>query len=360
MAIARRPLGLVAVRERTAPLGAFVLAALFAATPARGRAQESAAGLTAPRPNTRELAVVRTAVVGIDPIVGEHVTTRIMLTAQAMGYVLSGSDEVAAAEARLRAGSPPSPADLWRVAFLAGAERAIVARAWAQNGRYVIELLVASLDGTGPFRVTGTSGADDLHQVVEALVRQVLPPPTTWDAATAARLRAQALGQAPAPSAMAPARPPIAAPAPRSRHPGRRFDLAIQTEAAFGAGARKFYNHLIGARLDVRITRTFLIGAYFGYANLRGRNSRVSNLVTYLQLEDRIEVVGVEGLSIPLRAGAGYVPFNGPILRIAAGVNYAINERFEIGADLLSPTFWFVGGDRPVSFDLALEGIYRF
>jgi hypothetical protein len=330
----------------------------LAAGPAEVFAQGPGAALTAPRPNLLELAIVPTAVSGIDPVVGEHVTSRVQLTAQALGYALADSAEVRAAAARLRASAPPSPADLWRIAFLSGAGRAIVARAWAQQGRYVIEVLVASLDGTGPFRATATSGAEDLHQVVEALVRQVLPPPSTWDAATAARLRSQATGQASA--SAQPARPPVVAPAPRSRHPGRRWDVALQTEAAFGAGSRKFYNHLVGARLDLRITRTFNIGAYFGYVNLRGRNGRVSNLVTYLQLEDRIEVVGVDGLSIPLRAGFGYVPFNGPIIRIAAGLNYAISDRFEVGLDLLAPTFWFAGDSRPVSFDVALEGIARF
>jgi hypothetical protein len=345
------------------PSGLLALSALVALStwPALAAAQGPGAALTAPTPNSRELAVVTTSTVGIDPVVGEHITSRVMLTAQDMGYVLSSSDAVAAAQVRLRTSGALSPADLWRIAFLAGAERAIVARAWAQDGRYVIEVLVASLDGTGPFRAVATAGADDLHQVVEALVRQLLPPPNRWDEAAATALRAQAVGQAAAPAnALGAGAPPVAAPARRTRHPGRRWDLALQTEAAFGAGSRDFYNHLVGVRLNLRITRTFLIGAYFGYVNLRGRNERVSNIVTYLQLENRIEVVGVEGLTIPLRAGFGYVPFNGPIIRIAAGVNYAINDRFEIGMDLLAPTFWFAGDGRPVSFDVALEGIYRF
>ncbi len=316
---------------------------------------ETGAGLAAPRSSQRVVAVVDTATLGIDPIVGEHVMTRIQLTAQELGYLLAPTEQIREIRVRLRAASPPSPADLWRIGFLGGADRVVVARAYAEGGRYVVEVIVASLDGTGPFRATAYAGAQDLHQVVASLVRQVLAPPERWDAAAAAALRAQATAPG-APSGP----PPVTAPLERSRHPGRRWDVAVQTESAIGAGDTRFYNHLLGARLDLRITRGFLLGAYFGYANLRGRNDRANNLLAYLMLENRVEVVGVDGLSVPLRGAVGYLPYNGPFVRIAAGVNYALNDRFELGADILAPTFWFTPDRRVVSFDLALEGVLRF
>ncbi len=346
---------MVRVTERIG-LVALVALVTIATWPARSQAQETGAGLAAPRSSQRAIAVVDTATVGIDPIVGEHVTTRVQLTAQELGYQLAPLDAVREIRVRLRAASPPSPADLWRIGYLGEVDRVIVARAFAEGGRYVVEVIVASLDGTGPFRAMAYATAQDLHDVVASLVRQVLPPPSRWDADAAARLRAEATaGGGPG---TAPGAPP--APLARSRHPGRRWDVAFQTESAIGAGQLRFYNHLLGARLDIRITRSVLFGAYFGYANLRGRNDRVSNLLAYAMLEDRIEVVGVDGLTVPLRAGAGYLPFNGPFVRISAGVNYAINDRFEFGADILAPTFWFTPENRVVSFNVALEGIYRF
>src|SRR5699024_8639127 len=101
-----------------------------------------------------------------------------------------------------------------------------------------------------------------------------------------------------------------------------RVSLAIQTEAAIGLSDGGFYNHIIGARFNVRITETILLGAYFGYVNLEGRNGRASNLLGYVQFENRIPIAGVDALTVPIRAALGYLPFNGPWVRIAAGLNY--------------------------------------
>ncbi|MBC7171525.1 MAG: hypothetical protein H5U40_03815, partial [Polyangiaceae bacterium] len=206
-----------------------LLGVIASAAPAAAQDGETGASLSAPRADERMIAVVDTATLGVDPIVGEHVTTRIQLTSQAMGYLLAPSDEVREIRVRLHASVPASAADLWRIGYLSRADRVIAARVFADRGRYVVEVMVASLDGTGPFRAMATAGADDLHRVVAELVQQVLPPPSRWDAATAATLREQATSGAPA---VASSRP--AAPAPPSRDPGRRLDVAVQTESAIG------------------------------------------------------------------------------------------------------------------------------
>jgi hypothetical protein len=65
-------------------------------------------------------------------------------------------------------------------------------------------------------------------------------------------------------------------------------------------------------------------------------------------------------VTIPLRAAVGYLPFNGPVIRLSAGLNYAISEHWEIGADILTPTFWILPDRTAVSLNIALEGTYRF
>lgn len=84
-----------------------------------------------------------------------------------------------------------------------GVDRGAFARVWADAGRYVFELSVASADGTGPFFARGSSGAEDLYAVVERLTREAVPAPNVWDAAAAARYRAPVASAGPADSPLA-------------------------------------------------------------------------------------------------------------------------------------------------------------
>jgi hypothetical protein len=333
---------------------------------------------TPPDGPRRRLIVVDAATYGIDPIVGRVVTDRMRRTGAEMGYQVLDPIATATATARLRMPYPPTPADLWRATWIAQAERGAFARVWAAEGRYVIEVMVASLDGTGPFFGRDTAGSSDLREVTDRLLRAALPPPTQWlqlAPATGARTPPTPWLQiAPATGA----RPGVAA-RPRWRerpreelaHPGgigvrlpeppfRRWSLTLQTEAMIGTTRGGFYNHLLGARLDLRITRELMIGAYVGYANLQGRHNRAHNLLFLLQGELRVRLGPSIDLTIPLRAGVGYLPFNGPVVRLAAGLNYPLSPDFEIGVDLIAPTIWMLPSNVAVSLDLAIEATYRF
>ncbi|MCS6799829.1 MAG: hypothetical protein NZ898_15150, partial [Myxococcota bacterium] len=314
------------------------------------------------------MLVVDAAAYAIDPVVARHVTARMRLTAAAMGYdVLTGEASVAAARA-IAMPYPPSPADLWRVMHAGGAQRAAFARVWAHGGQYVYELTVASADGTGPFFARGNSGADDLHATVERLTRQVLPPPTQWNAAEAERIAARARRPRSEPLPTQPTarsateaagerddeweeddfeRPLTrAGRQDREQQPvGRRWQLALQTEAVIGTSDDGFYNHLVGARLDRRLTRATFVGAYAAYANLRGKDGRVHNVALAAQIEHRVRLSAGSDVSLPLRFALGMLPFNGPFLRFSGGLNVPLSERWELGADVIVPTFWMLPGD---------------
>lgn len=317
----------------------------------------------APAP-TRTLIVVDAAAYGIDPIVGRVATDVMRRVGRTMGYgVLDGPTTVAAAQ-RVRMPYPPTPADLWRVTWAASAHRGAFARIWADGGRYVIEITVASMDGTGPFHARDTAGSDDLRAVVERLLRSVLQGPDTWNAAA----------ETPAPVASGPpptrrrsAREELAHPSGRDgrrwHRPEpeiRRFSLALVTEASIGATEGSFYNHYVGMRLDLRITRDFLVGVYAGYGNLEGRDQRVSSVYVLAHGEYRIRPSGAIDLTIPIRIGVGYLGWNGAVLRASAGLNYGITENWEIGVDLLAPTFYILSSGLSVAFDFSLEVGYRF
>ncbi|MFW6023652.1 MAG: hypothetical protein ACOC9O_02800 [Myxococcota bacterium] len=332
----------------------------------------------------RSVVVVDAAAYGIDPVVGRHVTRRIRATARELGYRVLPREASVAAAGEVGMTYPPSPAELWRVTYAARADRGIFARVWADHGQYVTEIMVASLDGTGPFFARGTSDSADLHSVVAGLTRQALPPPAAWNAEQAARWSGRDgrtsgperddAGERPEPEGSAPAsgetgaalsesfydeRPKAREPEPEEEGPAHRFELALQTEGAVGTSSNGFYNHLLGVRLGYRFTEDVILGAYVAYANLNGRNERVSNVLSYLQVEHRVQIARRIGLSIPLRFAIGYLPYNGPMVRVGAGLNLPLSDRVEVGADLLVPTFWVLPDRTAVSFNVALELIVR-
>jgi len=299
-------------------------------------------------------------------VVGRHVTERMRITAAEMGYAVVDPAATVQAAQRLQMPYPPSPADLWRVTYASRSQRGAFAKVWAHNGRYVFELTIASLDGGGPFFARGTSGAEDLHDVVARLTREALPAPATYDAAAAERYARPQQQAQPQPETPADRwTPPEPVDRVRisqrrvSRRPTRRWDVALQTEAAFGTSSDFFYNHLVGLRLGFRITKTLHLGLYGAYANLRGRDERQNNLLPMLQLTQRIRLGSRSSLTVPIRASVGYLPFNGPVIRLSAGLNLPVSERVEIGADILSPTFWFLGSQVEISLNVGLEVIFR-
>ena len=308
-----------------------------------------------------QLIVVDAAPYGIDEVVGRHVSAQMRETGAALGYGVLSPEQTVAAAQRLRMPYPPTPADLWRVTYFSESQRGAFARVWASSGRYVVELSVASLDGTGPFFARGTAGAEDLRSVVDGLLRQALPPPGAWRGRVEPGAEDDPSDRprsAASPDRLA--RPPTEAERPEPEVPvTRRFQLALQSESAFGASQDSYYNHLLGLRVDFRASHSVLFGVYAGYANLRGKAGRAQNILSYLQVEDRVRVNPTSDFTIPLRLGLGYLPYNGPVVRLSAGLNYAFAEQFEIGIDLLTPTFWILPDRTAVSLDVALELVYR-
>lgn len=326
--------------------------------------------ITAPDGERMRMLVVDAATFGIDPVVGRVASAQMRETGAAVGYAVLTQEQTIASAQQLQMPYPPTPADLWRVSWVARVHRGAFARIWAHAGQYVIEVTVASLDGAGPFFARGTSGADNLREVVDQLLRTALPAPNVWNAENG---QAGGSGASPAqrPDSPGGLDDPAGGPSGDGAEDGpdepaepepelRRWSLTVQTEAVIGASSDFFYNHLVGMRLDFRITNTILLGAYVAYANLNSRNDRAHNLLFMLQFENRIRISSDLDLTIPLRGAIGYLPFNGPVIRLAAGLNYAVSPDFEIGIDLLTPTFWILPDRTAVSLDIALEGTLRF
>lgn len=126
--------------------------------------------------------------------------------------------------------------------------------------------------------------------------------------------------------------------------------IAFQTEGAFGVTG-PFYNHLAGARLDRCFSPVVCFGGYVGYVNLKGKDGRVSNVLTYAQIEARPSLG--KSFFLPFRFGAGFLPKNGPTLRAAMGLGYRIGN-----VDLtieVAPSYWLTKDLPVLSIDPAIE-----
>jgi hypothetical protein len=181
------------------------------------------------------------------------------------------------------------------------------------------------------------------------------PPPVAYPPPpqTTAPPPAPAMTPAPAP---APAEPPQAAAAPPAsdRIPMR---FAAQTEAAIGVYPGDFYNHLVGVRLDLVFSPHVSFGGYVGYTNLKGKDGRANNVLPYAQVEYMLGPPG--GVRVPLRFASGYLPRNGPVVRLSAGFAFPLTPKVDLVTELLVPTIWITRDQMLLSMDLAVELLFR-
>ncbi|HEX4335397.1 MAG TPA: hypothetical protein VH062_05755 [Polyangiaceae bacterium] len=317
-----------ALRTSCAVLAVFVLRALDAQN-----AHAEAPGAVIPASDASDATAATPSVAILETHAPElaaaaaAVTRQLYATAARLGYRVVPEAETA----RLRLLRGPrllAPADLLAIATDAGAEHAVSATLAASGDRYVVWLTLANADRTGPVMVSEMAEPAGLEAAVDRMTRTMLP------------------AVASAPVAHGTAAPPRVKPEVR---------LALATEGAFGTSRRFFYNHLAGARLDYVFTPDFALGAYVGYANLAGREGRTSNVLPYLQLEYRLRFSPAATVFFPLRFGTGFLPKNGPYLRLAAGPSFPLGGSARLGLDLVAPTFVIVHDRTVVSLDVAAE-----
>jgi hypothetical protein len=134
--------------------------------------------------------------------------------------------------------------------------------------------------------------------------------------------------------------------------------LALQTEAAIGIYPGDFYNHLVGGRFDLVFSPHVSFGGYLGYANLKGKEGRASNLLAYAQVEYLAGSPG--GVRVPFRFASGYLPRNGPVMRLSTGFAFPLTPTIDLFTELLAPMIWLTSDQMVLSMDLAAELIFRF
>lgn len=115
---------------------------------------------------------------------------------------------------------------------------------------------------------------------------------------------------------------------------------------AFGLSGGHFLNELAGARVDLEYTPRFSLGFGLAYANLKGKYGRASNVLPEAMLGYRVPLGRVVGL--PFHLAGGYLPRNGPTLRLGAGIDFRLADKARLELVLLEPMVW-VTKDRPES-----------
>ena len=133
--------------------------------------------------------------------------------------------------------------------------------------------------------------------------------------------------------------------------PRRPLRIGLSATSAVGATHAGFFNQLLGPRLDYRFTRRFAFGGLLSYANLKGKDGRVHNVLPEVSLEYRAAIDG-ERFGAPLRFTAGYLPKNGPTLRLGVGLDFALSDVLSLDVVPLESMIW-VNRERP---ELSLNG----
>jgi len=154
-----------------------------------------------------------------------------------------------------------------------------------------------------------------------------------------------------APAAAQPAASTAPPPAPATDNAvAKPLRFSFTSTSAFGVTHAKFFNQLVGARLDYRFTPRFAFGAAFAYANLKGKDRRVSNVLPEVSTEYRVPLKG-ETVGMPVRFALGFLPKNGPTLRIGGGFDISATDSVSFELIPLEPMVW-ITRDRPeVSLD---------
>jgi len=334
------------------------------AAPATAPAQtDPAAAVAQPaaQPQGPRVAVVDAAPIGVDPAAAQFVTNVLRTAIGAAGFNVIPTPEMHEAARRIQLPFPVPEEGMVMLERALQCPVAATAEVRALGGLYVVRLRVRVASERRE-RVRDVSASQfQLEDAVRAALPALLVPPSPDNeppAGTAPPIAPPDPVQTPPAQTAEPGQAPppaqAAQPARRRRvraHP-RTWELGAGGVVAFGPGNDSFVNGLTAVRLGWFPLDRVGVTATVAYANLNGREGRVSNVLFAVGVETAVDLVPSAKVFIPLRAEVGYLPLNGPVFRVTAGVAFQVARRVRIEIDLLSPTLWVLPESTPVSLDL--------
>jgi hypothetical protein len=271
----------------------------------------------------------------VDRAAGAFVTDVLREAVASLGFQVIPTQELYTAARDLALSFPPSPEGIYQLEEALRAPVAVTAEVRAARRRYLVRLRVrVAVEPEERVRDL-SAGQFELGDAIREALPALLVPPRT-------------------PVASAPEAPQ--APVRRARrlrvHP-RRWELGGGLDLAFGPGRDSFVNVMLAARVAYYVSDRLGFTGSLSYANLRGRQGRVSNALILVGVETAVDLVPQSRIFIPLRLELGYLPANGPVVRVTAGLSFPLARRVRLELDLVSPTLWVLPETSPVSLDLA-------
>jgi hypothetical protein len=132
---------------------------------------------------------------------------------------------------------------------------------------------------------------------------------------------------------------------PPDRDVPRPLRLGLVSTSAFGMSHARFFNQLVGGRLEYRFDSHFAFGGALSYANLEGKDERAHNVLPEATSAYRVGL-DARTFALPLRLSLGYLPKNGPTLRVSAGLELAFSDALSLELVPLEAMLW-VTRERP-------------
>jgi hypothetical protein len=305
-----------------------------------------------PSPSTQgpRTAVVDAAPIGVDAAAARFVTETLRARVAELGFSVIPTPELYAAASRLQLPFPVPAEGIYELERVLQAPVAVHAEVRASRGQYVVRVRVRVAVESAERVQEVSAGQFQLAEAIRLAMPALLVPP-----------RADAsLPTLPTPTPTPPAADGSAAndaasPTPRRRviraHL-RRWELGVGVIGAFGPGQDPFVNAIVLARARWFPYDRFGVSLSFGYTNLRGRDERVSNVLALAGVETSVDLVPSSRIFIPLRFEVGYLPNNGPVFRLTAGLAFNLARRVRLEIDIISPTVWVLPESSPVTLDL--------
>jgi hypothetical protein len=289
-------------------------------------------------------AVIDAAPLGVDPAAARFVTDTLRARVAELGFRVVSTQEMYAAAARLQLPFPVPAEGIYELERVLQAPVAVHAEVRAARGQYLVRLRVrVAVEPQERVREISATQFQLAEALRNAMPEMLVPPRADAVAAQPSVPTPPAEGEAP----VAPVRRRVV-----RAHP-RRFELGLGLIGAFGPGQDPFANALVMVRGRWFPLDRFGVTASVSYANLRGRDERVSNVLILAGVETSVDLVPSSRVFIPLRFEAGYLPNNGPVFRLTAGVAFNLTRRIRMEIDVLSPTVWVLPETSPVTLDLA-------
>jgi hypothetical protein len=305
------------------------------------------------------MAVVDAAPIGVDPAAAQFVTGVLRAAIGAAGFSVIPTPELHEAARRIQLPFPVPEEGMLMLERALQAPAGATAEVRAAGGLYVVRIRVRVASERRE-RVRDVSASQfQLEDVIRAALPPLLVPPSADGEAPAGTAPPAVMpGAAQPPAGTEPgqrrghAPPQPTRPRRRVRAHPRTWEIGAGGVVAFGPGQDSFINGLAAVRVGWFPHDRVGVTATVAYANLNGRDGRASNVLFAAGVETAVDLVPSAKVFIPLRAEVGYLPLNGPVFRVTAGVAFQVARRVRIEVDLLSPTLWVLPESTPVSLDL--------